>query len=132
MMFGRRTFLVGAAAAVGGGLFYLASPRSFVAAAIRDHFAPGQVSEDDIAAFSDDFMTNKPEWDALKHRVFGRLGVLGLSLAPYLDGPSRMRDDAITAFLLGSTAMQITEPDDPVIYLTFPDPYQTGCFPAFA
>ena len=128
----RRTFLVGASAAVVGGVLWLASPRAFVVAAIRGHFHSGEVSEDDIAAFADDFMTYRTEWAALKHRVFGRLGVFGLYLAPYLDGPSRMRDDAITAFLLGSTAMQRRDPQEQIVYLAFPDPYQTGCIPAFS
>jgi len=131
MKVGRRAFLVAGTSFLGAGLFWLTSPQSFIASAIRDHFAPGQVSEDDIAAFADDFVTFRPQWDALKHRVFGRLGMVGLWLAPYLDGPSRMREEAITAFLLGSTAMQIANADDPITYLTFPDPYQTGCYPAF-
>jgi hypothetical protein len=132
MILHRRTVLVGALAAVAGGVLWRASPRAFVAAAIRDHFRSGEVSEDDIIAFADDFMTYRTEWAALKHRVFGRLGAFGLYLAPYLDGPSRMRDDAITAFLLGSTAMQRRDPQDQIVYLAFPDPYQTGCIPAFS
>lgn len=127
----RRTFVLGLVAATGAAL-YLASPRAFVAAAIRDHFREGEVSEEDIATFTEDFVTYRPQWNALKHRVFGRLGTFGLHLAPHLDGPRRMREDAITAFLLGSTAMQRRTPEDKIAYLAFPDPYMTGCIPAFS
>ena len=134
MALSRRAFLASLTAGAGvltGTALWLTSPTSFLHTAIRDHFGPDSVSDDDITAFINDFLVYEPRWNALKHRLFGRLGGFGLHVTGFVDGPERLRREALTAFLLGSDAMTRNTPDDPISYLAFPDPYEIGCLPGY-
>lgn len=129
----RSTLLGGASLAVAGALFgtFLTNPDAFIKAALRDHFAPLRLSESDLNRFVADFRTSRPQWNALKHRVFGRLGAVGLMLVDQVDGPERLRREALTAFILGSDAMLRTDPNEPISYINFPEPYEVGCIPGY-
>lgn len=121
---------IGALAAVPLG-FAMRSQSSYVEAVIRDHFGERALLEDDVRRFAADFASAHPGWTVLKHQVLGRLGEWGLPLASRSYDMAKIREEAITAFVLGSTALWEREQDEPIEYLEFPDPYRTGCIAAF-
>ncbi|MEM8842234.1 MAG: hypothetical protein AAGD47_10710 [Pseudomonadota bacterium] len=127
----RRTALFGGGAGLvalvaGGALF--SSQNAYVKHVIRSHFRPGEVSEDDLDLFAEDFARKRPEWNALKFRLFGRLGSLA-ELTPIAGRPGivRLREDALSSFILGSNCMTRVDLNEPLEYLYFPDPYEAGC-----
>lgn len=125
----RRSLLIGVSlAAVGSAAFWALSPRRFIEAVIRHHFRPGEVAEAEITRFADDYFARRAHLGDIEHRVFGRLGGLGLMSA--FDGVHQIEDlrkDALLTFILGSTAMGRVDENEPIAYVSFPDPYEVGC-----
>lgn len=121
---------VGALAALPLG-YAMRRQSSYVEAVIRDHFGEDEVVEDDVLRFAADFTASRPGWLVLKHQILGRLGDWGLPLASRSYDMAKIREEAITAFVLGSTALWAREAGERIEYLEFPDPFRTGCIPAY-
>ncbi|MBY8975354.1 hypothetical protein KHP62_06030 [Rhodobacteraceae bacterium NNCM2] len=130
MKLSRRTLMIGAAALTGGAAVAAVAtrPTGFIEAVIREHFRPGDVSDEDIRRFAEDYVARSARWQTIQYKAFGRLGSIGL-LPKIRDvwGVRKEREAALTAFLMGSDALFRTDETQPITYIAFPDPYETGC-----
>ncbi|MEM7508189.1 MAG: hypothetical protein AAF415_15760 [Pseudomonadota bacterium] len=118
---------LGSGVVIAGGVL-LSSPHGYVKHVIRQHFSAETLDEEDLDRFAEDFFARRPRWNTLEQRLFGRLGGWA-DMTPLVDRWSvrKMREDALTAFVLGSNAMTRASLSEPVEYLYFPDPWEAGC-----
>ena len=130
MKINRRKMLAGTLGILGLSLggFAVASPHGYVKHVIRSHFSAETIPEEQLDLFAADFFAFRPRWNTLEHRLCGRLGRL-VDATPLKDrwAVRKLREDALTTFILGSNAMTRASSAEPVEYLYFPDPYRSGC-----